>query len=294
MHSFKALPALHEPLQQYLKTLQRKRLAPQSLRNYQSDLELFVAFIADYRLAQWSDLSRVQAQAFFQDGLNKQKSVASCRRQLSSIRGFLQFLYQHNIISFDPLIDFSLPSAAVRPQALASAAECRRLLSFSVDSFISARDKALLFLLLETPILLVDLTALDVFCIDYNRQKVNAYSQDGSLKSHLLSTACLKAINQWLDYRQQIHSIDQQLFISLKGTSLSIRAVQLRLRYWCEQTGVCGYTLSQLRAASLKTPQPQLLTDQSTQGARKQSPARRHKQLLTALTKAHPRVNKDD
>ncbi len=294
MHSFEAAASLEKPLQQYLQRLQRKSLSQSSLVNYRSDLSLFVQFIADYRVKTWQGLSAKQAQAFFRDGLHKEKSNASYKRQLSSVRGFLRFLQQQKLISFDPLVGLEL---AIQKKSMPSAptkAQCQRLVSFEADSFLSLRDKAMIQLLINTPIQLSELVALDVFCLDYQQQSLVLKSialKSTTLKSavrkglaqeavhHQLTDLCFSDVNAWLEHRQNIVAFDQHLFISEQGSALTTRAVQLRVKYWREKMGLASYTLLQLKSAVRETEQP-VANDRQA--------------LLTIFMKAHPRAKQHD
>ncbi len=292
MHSFKAAASLEKPLQQYLQRLQRKSLSQGSLVNYRSDLTLFLQFIADYRLQHWQDLTAKQAQAFFYDGLHKDKSRASSVRQLSSVRGFLQFLQQHQLLSFDPLVGLKLRAdiAAQKSTPLLrvtketpTKAQCDQLVGFTADSFLSARDKAMMHLLISTPIALSELIDLDVFSVNFQQQSIvikNRTLKEQTEVDHFkLTDACLNDLKLWLAYRQQNISFDQCLFISERGNALTARAVQLRVKYWREKAGLSRYTLSQFKNA-LKGPNQPVSID-------------RHA-LLTSFMKAHPRAIHDD
>ncbi len=289
MHSFEAAASLEKPLQQYLQRLQRKSLSQSSYVNYRSDVSLFVQFIADYRVKTWQDLSAKQAQAFFRDGLYKEKSNASYKRQLSSVRGFLRFLQQQKLIGFDPLVGLELATQKIVAPSAPTKEQCQSLVSFEADSFISLRDKAMIQLLINTPIQLSELVALDVFCLDYQQQSLVLKSitlksavRKGLAKEaihHKLTDLCFSDVNAWLEYRQNIVAIDQHLFISEQGNALTTRAVQLRVKYWREKVGLASYTLLQLKSAVRETEQP-VTNDRQA--------------LLTTFMKAHPRAKQHD
>ena len=293
MHSFKAAASLQKPLQQYIQRLQRKPLSQGSLVNYRSDLTLFLQFIADYRLQHWHDLTAKQAQAFFHDGLHKDKSHASNTRQLSSVRGFLQFLQQHQLLNFDPLVGLELKAELEKDKSkplikvakdMPTKAQCDQLVSFEADSFISARDKAMIQLLLSTPIALSELISLDVFSVNFQQQSIVVKNR--ALKERQKDTtyfaitdACLNDLKVWLAYRQQKATFDQHLFVSERGNALTSRAVQLRVKYWRDKMGLARYTLSQFKSALKELEQP--------------VPIDKHA-LLTTFMKAHPRAIQDD
>jgi integrase/recombinase XerC len=283
VHSFKAAPSLEKPLQQYIQRLQRKPLARGSLVNYRSDLTLFLQFIADYRLQHWQDLTSKQAQAFFREGLHKDRSHTSSKRQLSSVRGFLRYLQQNKQLSFDPLIGLELnPEDAIQQKAPLkppTKTQCDQLVNFDVDSFISARDKAMIQLLVNTPIALEELISLDVFCVNFQQKSIVLKRPSKEPIDYIMTDACLSDLNVWLAYRQQKMTFDQSLFVSERGNALTTRAVQLRVKFWREKTGVARYTLLQLKGALRGSEQPAPIDRQA---------------LLATFMKAHPRATQDD
>lgn len=285
MHSFEAAASLEQPLQQYLQLLQRRRLSQNSLVNYRSDLTQFLRFIADYRLQHWSDLTAKQAQAFFSDGLHTDKRSTSYKRQLTSVKGFIRYLQKQKLLTIDPLVGLEIKADSRQTSDLPSVEQCQRLVSFKADDFLSLRDKAMIQLLINTPIELAELVTLDVFCFNYQQQTLSLSVPAKQLEHYQLSEDSAAALQAWLDCRHQAAGFDQSLFISNRGNPLTPRAVQLRVKYWREKMSIARYTLLQMR---------QVMADHNRGANPAQSNRQKQQALLTAFMKAHPRASQDD
>ncbi|MEH6442466.1 MAG: site-specific integrase [Oceanospirillaceae bacterium] len=292
MSSFKATPSLSLPLEQYIIYLQRQPLAHNSLVNYRSDVFRYLDFIADYRLQKWQNISEKQAQAFFWDAHNSGKSRTSINRQLSAVRGFFNYLRRTLQLDFDPLLGLDLPKKSTVAAAAVAAINLPLLLGFTVTDFMTARDKALLTLLIECDINITELAALELFSLNVTQHRLTCVDKNGQQTEITLSEACSDVLKSWMQYRVSIPSLEPTLFISKQGRRLSIRAIQLRVQYRGQQISISNLSVRKLQQAKNQ----QRLADDKTTLA--QTAEHKHgfaqQQLITAYLHAHPRANKND
>ncbi|MFT5708621.1 MAG: integrase/recombinase XerC, partial [Oceanospirillaceae bacterium] len=249
MSSFKAISSLSLPLEQYVVYLQRQPLANNSIVNYRSDLSRFLDFIADYRLKKWQSISEKQAQAFFWDAYNSGKSSASINRQLSTVRGFFNYLRRTLQLDFDPLLGLDLPKKLAVVAAAVTAINFPLLLSFTAIDFMTARDKALLTLLIECAITTTELAALELFSLNVTQSSLICVGQRGTQREIKLSQICLDVLKCWMQYRVSIPSLEPTLFISKQGRGLSVRAIQLRIQHRGQQISIDNLSVRKLQQA---------------------------------------------
>lgn len=257
MPSFEASNTLLAPVGQYLEYLASERqLAKSSVLNYRSDLSNFVSFIADYRLLSWHQLSKRQVYAFLNSAQTQGKSIASLRRLLYCVRGFLHFLMAKKYLAQELLIQFEFVLPVSTKKTLAPAIDIEKLLGFCANDFISIRDKALLLLVVHTDLTLGEISALNFYAVDFSRGQIISVTRQGNEQTKCLNDQTTTAITQWFEHRQSVSGVSDRLFVSTLGKSLSVRAMQLRLTYWGNIAGIKGFSLRALRRPA--TPAQQI------------------------------------
>ena len=248
MSSFSAAKDISAPLEHYLSYLQNERgTSLSSLRNYRSDLYRFRDFIADYRLQQWSELQQLQVQAYILSSAFNPPSLATIKRRTSSLRGFFNFLRKRSLLSKDPLLGIKLPRDPIKMTPPTPAIDPIALMSFSAPDFITKRDKTMLAILLHCGLSVADLSKLTVFSIDFSRQKLLLQRSSKQLVSIAYTPEVEAALKDWLQMRMAITTAEQSLFISKRGQSLSIRALQLSINRIGKQQGFTRLTAKQLQ-----------------------------------------------
>ncbi len=305
MHSFEAANTLLAPASQYLEYLASERqLAKSSVLNYRSDLNNFVSFIADYRLLSWHKLSKRQVYAFLHSEQMQGKPIASLKRLLCCVRGFLQFLMAKKYLAQELLIQFEFVLPVSTKKTLAPAIDIQKLLGFCANDFISIRDKALLLLLVHTDLTLGEISALNFYALDFSRGQIISVTRQGAEQSKCLNDQTTTAVTQWFEHRQSVSGVSDRLFVSILGKSLSVRALQLRLTYWGNIAGIKGFSLRALRRPATRTQQT-LNTDlndtdhsalaQISHRSEKADKKSQREQLLFQLYfKIHPRAKHYD
>ncbi|EPJ47298.1 MAG: hypothetical protein OFPII_14310 [Osedax symbiont Rs1] len=309
MNSFAASASLEKTVEQYLNYLQKERqLALHSVLNYQSDLYAFRDFIADYRVQHWQHVTAKQVQAFIGNAQIQEKSVATILRLLSAVQGFINFLRQVQILDFDPLLGFEKPTLITQNKRPADSTEpiaLQALLNVQVRDFVTARDRAMLEVLLHTGIRVSELCGLELYAIDFGAKQLSVSlkgNRRGANQRQLPIVASVEtALRQWLDYRQQTPVFDAALFVSRRGKRLTVRGIQRRID--CHSDG--RVTASQIRqafsqqllAANYSVPQMMKMMGTSSVVAAANQPAlggdkEAMQDLMDCYQSAHPRAAK--
>jgi len=258
MRSFSATKGLTAPLEQYLAQLQKERgISSSSLSNYRSDLALFRDFIADYRIAQWADVTNVQAQAFIEETKIRQLSAATAKRRLSSLQGFFNYLRRSAVITRDPLLGFKVKPVTSSTEPATIEIDKDLLQRFVADGFISRRDKAIVELLLCCELSLAELLTLELFSIDFSQNSIQLHREhEGDVSLPLTATA-FASIKAWLELRMALVTFEQSLFISEKGQRISIRTLQLGIARIGKAQGVTPLTAKAIAHVRRKAVAPQ-------------------------------------
>ncbi|MEJ2345389.1 MAG: tyrosine recombinase XerC [Gammaproteobacteria bacterium] len=224
----------------YLRT--ERRLSPLTRQHYRRDLHNFAAFCAAAGTGAWSDVTSHQIRAFVarrhRDGL----AARSLQRQLSAVRSFYNFLLREGAAAHNPAQDVSAPRAVRKlPQPL-DVDQVSRLLARSGDSDpIASRDHAIMELLYSSGLRLAELVSLELTDIDAADGTVRVTGKGAKTRIVPVGRQALAALAAWRERRPALAAADETaLFVSRRGSRLSPRSVQQRLRHWGLRQGVDG------------------------------------------------------
>jgi integrase/recombinase XerC len=239
----------HAYLNGYLDNLRSQRhLSPHTVDNYRRDLLELVAFatasdagvsltaVTHFHIRKFA--SQLHAQ-----GLNA-RSIA---RKLSAWRGFFGWMSEQNKVTSNPVDGIKAPKRSKPlPKALA-ADDAVRLVSEknpgkNADSSTQLCNRAMFELLYSSGLRVSELVGLDVRYtkdahhvsagwIDFDAQEAMVTGKGGKMRSVPVGQHAIAALQAWLAVRDTVQKLDPHpLFLSERGTRMSVRVVQLRLK----------------------------------------------------------------
>jgi integrase/recombinase XerC len=224
-------------LKQYLGHLaHERRLSPNTLLNYERDLESLIALAGEtaLRKLQVHDIRRFVSQ-LHSKGLNA-RSIA---RTLSAWRGFYRYLARDHGYGDNPCLGIRAPKAVKRlPHAL-SPDEASRLLDAPADTLLDVRDKAMFELFYSSGLRLSELTGLAPADVSGGDGTVRVTGKGSKTRIVPVGRQALEALAEWLAARDTIPRHDAAaLFVNRNGRRLTPRSVQLRLKAWALKQGI--------------------------------------------------------
>lgn len=241
----------------YLNGLKTQRmLSPHTLAAYERDLKDLAAFIGSKELPAVSHFDvRKFASKLHAQGLNP-RSIA---RKLSAWRGFFDWLAEQTTLASNPVDGVKAPKRAkTLPKAL-SADDAVRLVAHenaaqSDDATTQRCNRAMFELLYSSGLRVSELVGLDVKhiqqtpyvsqgWIDYDAHEVTVTGKGNKMRCVPIGQAAMNAIADWLAVRTPLAKstpIDDSaaLFLSARGSRMSPRVVQLRLKTHAQTAGI--------------------------------------------------------
>lgn len=238
-----------QSIRDYLDILRHQRqLSAHTLSNYQLDLQELLSFAKAQELAKLSyfDIRRFTSQLHAQ-GLNP-RSIA---RKLSSWRGYYRWLSEHTSLAANPVDGVRAPKKSKSlPKALGTD-EAVSLVAYQGGEAAGAlADKAMFELLYSSGLRVSELVALDIrdfsggaepsrAWIELDQAEVHVTGKGNKQRIVPVGQAALSAVRDWLAVRGQLVKTDPQaLFLSARGTRMSVRSVQLRLKQHAQKAGI--------------------------------------------------------
>lgn len=230
--------SLEDSVARFLRHLKvEARLSPHTLSAYARDLSDLVDRVSLHQLQDWNALTQSHVRACVAQRRRQGLSARSMQRYLSAIRSFLSFLEAEEEIGLNVAAQVKGPKAPRKLPATLDPDEVNRLLDIPADLPIERRDKAILELFYSSGLRLSELTQLNWQAIDGASVRVLGKAQKARLVP--IGRQARKALKNWRHvWPEWAQAGEEAVFLSRRGTRLSNRAVQQRIRHWAEQQGL--------------------------------------------------------
>lgn len=209
-----------------------KRASKETIKNYQRDIAKLKHYCDEQNLLSPTDITAFHIRDCIRQLHQHQLSPRSLQRWLSAVRSFLNFLIKKKYLQANPCEGIKAPKANKPLPKTLDTDQVGQLLNHSTDSFLGARDSAMLELMYSSGLRLSELTGLNLHDIDWGSQTVIVTGKGGKSRQLPIGRFALKALRNWLTWREKVAKDDKELavFISNKGKRLGQRSVQLRLK----------------------------------------------------------------
>lgn len=213
-----------------------KQYSGLTVENYARDLRKLFELSTDTPL---DHLKNHHIRRFIAQLHSKGLGGRSLARILSAWRGFFTYLMRDHGLTDNPCAGLRAPRSPKNlPQAL-SPDEAARLVDLPTDTPESIRDKAIFELLYSSGLRLAELVSLDPAQLDMTAGEVRVTGKGSKTRIVPLGQYAIASLQAWLAVRDQIaKSGETALFVGQRGSRISPRVVQLRLRQWGVKQGI--------------------------------------------------------
>ncbi len=223
---------------------EEKQLSSNTLKAYQRDLTTFLSYLEDVdqaNLQRWSEVSPHLLRRFIARLHQQGLSARSLQRILSSLRSFYSHLSGELETKLNPAKGISAPKQKRKLPKTMDTDQVAQLLSFTDVGWHAIRDKAIMELFYSSGLRLAELVNLDIADLDLTDRIVRVTGKGNKTRSLPIGSKAMGAIDAWLKCRSDLPGkkasvrrvVDQgALFLSERGSRISPRTVQVRLRRW--------------------------------------------------------------
>jgi integrase/recombinase XerC len=179
--------------------------------------------------------------AFLND---KGYSKATIARKLATLRSFYKYLVKTNRRDSNPLTAIRTPKQDKRLPRFLEFEEVKRLLETPpTDSWLGARDRAILETLYSTGIRVSELVGLNMDDIDFLGEVIHIRGKGKKERITPISSSALQAIQHYMEYRNRraqsnSHFDSKVLFVNKHGQRLSTRSVRRKMDKYLKQAGL--------------------------------------------------------
>ena len=216
-----------------------RRLSPRTLAGYRRDLREFLAWLNEHGAGDWARVDSQHVRSYAATRHRQGLSPKSLQRHLSAIRAWFRFLLREGRVSSNPADGVRAPKVNRRLPSTLDADQLGHLMELPGDAPLDRRDRAIMELFYSSGLRLAELVALDVTDMRSSDGLLQVTGKGGKARRLPVGRFARESIENWLAVRPQLAKTGEPaLFVSQRGTRLSPRSVEARLRQRAIEQGM--------------------------------------------------------
>ncbi len=216
-----------------------RRLSPRTLNAYHRDLGDFLGWLSEHG---HTDRARIDSQHVRSYAASRHRqglSPKSLQRHLSALRAWFRFLMREGLVKVNPADGVRAPKAPRHLPHTLDADQIGHLMDLPGDAPLDRRDRAIMELFYSSGLRLAELVALDVIDMRSSDGLLQVTGKGNKTRRVPVGRFAREAVERWLAVRGQLAAnAETALFVSQRGTRLSARAIEARLRQRALEQGM--------------------------------------------------------
>lgn len=234
------LPAQWQTAERFLEHLRlERRLSEHTARAYRRDLGCLAEFCDKNGIGSFTELKSHQLRRFAAVSHAGGLAPRSIQRRLSGVRSFMKYLIREGALRSNPGADIAAPQVARRLPDTLDADQMARLLQIEGNEPDTLRDRAMLELFYSSGLRLAELIGLDLGDVDLRDGTVRVTGKGNKTRIVPVGRFARESLRAWLAIRDEAAAAGEAaLFVSNRGTRISPRTVQNRVRHWAQRAGL--------------------------------------------------------
>jgi len=235
---------------------------------------------------------------------DKQYSKSTSARKLATLRSFYKFLVKRNYLQNNPVTAVRTPKQDKKLPKFLEYDQVKRLLETPpADSWLGARDRAIMETLYGTGVRVSELVSLNIEDVDFLGEVLHIRGKGKKERIAPIGSSALQSIQHYMEYRnrraQNNGNFDSKvLFVNKHGKRLSTRSVRRKMDKYLKLAGldpsISPHTLRHSFATHLLNNGADLRSVQELLGHQSLSTTQIYTHLTTKKLKevyddAHPR-----
>ena len=217
---------------------QVKNLSENTTKSYERDLKKLYLFLEKLNVTNYSEIKEEICSAWIGDLYSQNNKPKSIQRHLSSAKGFFRFLKKNNLISSSPFELVNAPKSSNTLPDVLSPEDVEQLLNFKPSNTIEIRDMAIVELMYSSGLRVSETVNINISDFEENMSFLRVIGKGSKTRLVPMGRFAINAINNWLNEREKISNNTDALFLNSKGSRLSVRSIQLRLKKMAIKQGL--------------------------------------------------------
>ena len=217
---------------------QVKNLSENTSKSYERDLKKLDSFLKDLNISNYSQINVETCSAWIGSLYSQNNNPRSIQRHLSSAKGFFRFLKKNNLIDSSPFDLVTSPKSSTNLPEVLSPEDVEQLLNFKPTNMIEIRDMAIVELMYSSGLRVSETVNININDFEENKSFLRVLGKGSKTRLVPMGRFAINAINDWLKERDKLQSDTDALFLNVKGTRLTVRSIQLRLKKMAVKQGL--------------------------------------------------------
>jgi site-specific recombinase XerD len=224
----------------FIKALAGSNFSSQSIRAYSSDITQFVDFLKSVRV-DWNNplkITRIDIVEFMNRLAGLRRSGTTRARKLASLRHFLKFLKENEVIAGNPAETITRAKKEEKDPTILFRNEYKALL-FEAQG--NSRDYAILMTFLKSGIRESELADLNIEDVDFYHDELTVREGKGRKERKIpLMPELKRALRRYVEERERQDNIidEDTLFLARNGTSLNPSSIRKLVKKYYTKAGV--------------------------------------------------------
>ncbi len=216
-----------------------RRLSPRTLAGYRHDIQEFLAWLDESARIGWPQVKSQHVRNYAAGRHRQGLSPKSLQRHLSAIRAWYRYLLREGQVKVNPAEGVRAPKVGRRLPHTLDADQLGHLMALPGDGALDHRDRAIMELFYSSGLRLAELVGLDVADVQSSDGLLQVTGKGGKTRRVPVGRFARRAVEHWLTARPQLAKAGETaLFVSQRGSRLSPRSVESRLRQRAIEQGM--------------------------------------------------------
>jgi integrase/recombinase XerC len=207
-----------------------KGLSKNTTKSYQRDLTKFSKFLEASGINKLEGIKEEMCSAWIADLFQKNVSARSIQRHISSAKGFFNYLKKISLLTDSPFELINSPKSPNHLPNILSPEEVSQLLNFKPKNAQEKRDLAIIELIYSSGLRVSEAVNSNINDFEDNKNFLRVLGKGSKTRLVPVGRYAQTAINDWIIERDKLLSKDDALFINLRGSRITTRSVQERIK----------------------------------------------------------------
>jgi integrase/recombinase XerC len=220
-------PLIHN----YLDFLENiKGLSKNTVSSYQRDLNKLSKFLGASNINNFSSLTEEMCSSWIANLFQNNVGARSIQRHISSAKGFFNYLKKSGLVTESPFELINSPKSPSHLPNILSPEEVSQLLNFKPKNAQEKRDLAIIELIYSSGLRVSETVNTNLKDFEDNKNFLRVLGKGSKTRLVPVGRYAQSAINDWMIEREKFFTKDDALFINLRGSRITTRSVQERLK----------------------------------------------------------------
>ena len=207
-----------------------KGLSENTAKAYQRDLNKFSKFLESIAIDSLESISEEKCSAWVADLFQNDVSARSIQRHISSAKGFFSYMKKIGLVQSSPFELINSPKSPSHLPNILSPEEVSQLLNFKPKNSQDKRDFAIIELIYSSGLRVSEAVNSNLSDFEDNYNFLRVIGKGSKTRLVPVGRFAQNAIKEWISERKKILTKNDALFVNLRGSRISTRSVQERIK----------------------------------------------------------------